>query len=235
MSMLDITLRSVVSVAVLFLLTRLMGRKQISQLTFFDYAIGISIGSIAGEMAFSHELPYLEAILAMVIYAAFSILISFGTIKSMRLRKFFTGLPTVLIQNGEILEENLKKVKYDVNDLLTQARSQGYFDLSDIAFAVMESNGQLTVLPTGEQKPVVAGDLGIPTEPASLTANLIIDGHIIREHLRAIGKEEQWLQAQLKEQGAPPVKEILLATCDGKGEVTVYQKNAKVKEQKVLG
>lgn len=234
MQILDIVLRSVISVAVLFLLTRMMGRKQISQLTVFDYAIGISIGSIAGEMAFSHELPYLEAVLAMVIYGLISVLIAFCTMKSIKLRRFFTGIPVVIIQNGKIVERNLRRLRYDLNDLLLQARAQGYFDLSDIAFAVMESNGQITFLPKAAKRPTVAGDFPIPLTEPTLTANLIVDGHIMRHHLQAVGRDEVWLRQRLQEQHAPPVKEILLATYGGEDMLTVYPRQGDMQEQRVL-
>ena len=169
----DIALRSVLSIIVLFLITRFMGKKQISQLTFFDYTIGISIGSIAE--------PYLHTLLAMIIYGLLAILISVITNKSIKARRFFTGRAFLLIQNGKILERNLSKAKLDVNDLLAAARIEGYFDLSDIAYGVLETNGRMSFLPVASKTPVTAGDIGIPLTQASLCANIIIDGVIMRE------------------------------------------------------
>lgn len=158
----DIALRSVLSIIVLFLITRFMGKKQISQLTFFDYTIGISIGSIAAEMAATDTEPYLHTLLAMIIYGLLAILISVITNKSIKARRFFTGRAFLLIQNGKILERNLSKAKLDVNDLLAAARIEGYFDLSDIAYGVLETNGRMSFLPVASKTPVTAGDIGIP-------------------------------------------------------------------------
>lgn len=218
----DIALRSVLSLIVLFLITRFMGKKQISQLTFFDYTIGISIGSIAAEMASTDEEPYLHTLLAMIIYGLLAILISVITNKSMKARRFFTGRAFLLIQNGKILERNLAKAKLDVNDLLAAARIEGYFDLSDIAYGVLETNGRMSFLPVASKTPVTAGDIGIPLTQASLCANIIIDGVIMRENLKMAGFDETWLSRALSEQHAPPTAEIVLACVDQSGALTVY-------------
>lgn len=230
----DIVLRSVLSLVVLFLIARFMGKKQISQLTFFDYTIGISIGSIAAEMASTDEEPYLHALIAMIIYGLIAILISVITNKSIKARRFFTGRAFLLVQNGKILERNLAKAKLDVNDLLAAARIEGYFDLSDIAYGVLETNGRMSFLPTASKTPVTAGDIGIQLPQASLCANIIIDGVIMRENLKTAGFDETWLSRALSEQHAPPTAEIILACVDQNGALTVYPRTNRAILKSVL-
>ena len=230
----DIALRSVLSLAVLFLTTRFMGKKQISQLTFFDYTIGISIGSIAAEMASTDEVPYLHTLLAMVIYGTLAILISFLTNKSIKARRFFTGRAFIIIQNGKILEQNLSKAKLDINDLLAAARNEGYFDLSDIAYAVLETNGKMSFLPIASKIPVTTGDIGAVSAQSQLCANVIIDGVVMKENLRMAGFDEIWLSRTLNEQHAPPVSEIILACIGQDNMLTVYPRTKRTVLQTVL-
>ncbi|MEG2814041.1 MAG: DUF421 domain-containing protein, partial [Oscillospiraceae bacterium] len=141
--MLDVALRAFLSIIFLFIITRLMGRKQISQLSFFDYVIGISIGSIAAGMATGISIPYIHGFIAMAIYTIIAILISILTSKSILMRRFVNGRAYLLIKSGKILEKNLQKVRYDINDLLSEARYAGYFDINDIEYAIMEASGRI--------------------------------------------------------------------------------------------
>ena len=132
----NVTLRALSSLVTLFLVTKMLGKKQVSQLSLFDYVIGISIGNFAAEMTINLESNEINGIIAVLIFGLVAYLISYGTIKSICLRRFFMGTPTIIIQNGKILEKNLRKVKFDINDMLEEVRSNGYFDLSQVEFAV---------------------------------------------------------------------------------------------------
>lgn len=149
----DIALRAFLSIVVLFILTKLMGNKQISQLNFFDYIIGISIGSIAAEMATNTDTPHHFFVLAMVIYTVITILITFVTRKSISMRRFFNGTPIPLIENGKIIEKNLAKAGFDVNDLLTELRYAGYFNIEDVQYAVEETDGRVSIIPRPSARP----------------------------------------------------------------------------------
>ena len=133
--LLDVTLRAMISLVTLFLITKMLGKKQVSQLSLFDYVIGISIGNFAAEMTINLESDYLHGILAVVIFGIVAYLVSILTMKSIHLRRYFMGTPTLLIQDGKLLEKNMKKVRYDMNDLLEQCRINGYFDISEIKYA----------------------------------------------------------------------------------------------------
>ncbi len=220
-----IVIRSVTSIITLFLLSKLMGRKQVSQLSMFDYVVGISIGSIAAAMTVDTEIKWYYFVTAMGIYAGIYILIAMASIKSLWARKFFEGAPIILIQDGKIICKNVKKVRYDINSLLEECRFAGYFDVSDINIAIMESNGKVSILPKLNKRMVTIGDLQLAVKPDGLVANVVIDGCIMTGNLKAIGKDEKWLLKEIKKQNVESLKEILLATCDVNDTCNLFLKN----------
>lgn len=230
----DVFLRALVSIAVLFVLTKLMGAKQISQLTFFDYAIGISIGSIAAELAASDEAEYLDTLLAMVIYSTVAVAISYATNKSIKARRFFTGTSTLLIDNGKLIRANLKKAKFDINDLLSEARYSGYFNISDIQFAILETNGHISFLPKSDKRPIMPQDLGMKPKQEGLCANVIFDGKVMEENLKGAGKNREWLDKQLEAQHVKRVEEVFLAICDESNQLTIFLKGEDAPKNSLL-
>lgn len=224
----EIVLRSVISIAVLFVLAKLMGSKQISQLTFFDYVVGISIGSIAAEMASNDEVPFHFPLIAMGAYAVIAVIISVVTNKSIKARRFMNGTPSIVIDRGRILRDNLKHEKIDLNELLSQCRGQGYFNLADIEYAVLEPNGKLSILPKSDKRPVTPEDMNLTPPKEGLCANIVVDGQVMEKHLSAVGKNREWLERQMKEQKIKDFSDIILATCDTNGNFSAYLKNKAV-------
>ncbi len=224
----NVLLRSIISIVVLFILTKLMGAKQISQLTFFDYAIGISIGSIAADIAADIESSYLDAVISMGIYAGVAILISYVTTKSMKARRLLTGTPTILIDKGHILKQNLSRSKFDINDLLCECRVSGYFNIADLEYAIMEPNGRISFIPKAAKKPVTAEDLNLTPSQEKLVANIII------ENLKAMGKNEDWLLHHLKQQNIKNKDDIILATLDEDNNLSVYLEGQKQKKLQIM-
>ena len=215
---------SVVSLVVLFLLTKLMGYRQMSQLSLFDYINGITIGSIAAELATNLE-DYHRPLTAMIIYGLVTVLLSLLTEKSICVRRFLNGKPLVLLHHGTLYEENLKKAKIDLNEFLEQCRVSGYFDISQLQAVILEGNGRLSFLPKAEAHPVTPSDLKLQPESEDLTAVLVLDGHIMERNLHHSGKDKKWLTAQLSALGFPNAKDVLLATCDLNNKLTVFAKN----------
>lgn len=220
-----VVLRGLISLITLFLITKLLGKKQVSQLSLFDYVIGISIGNFAAEITINLDASLIYGVVAVLEFGIIAYLISIGTMKSIVLRRFFMGIPTVLIDKGQILEQGLKKVKFDVNDLLEECRSNGYFDVNEIDYAVMEVNGTVSIMPKKEYKPVTMKDMNLKGNNQSLVANVVIDGKIMKENLKNMNKNEKWLRQQLKVQGYDDLGNILLATLDGNEKVIVYPRN----------
>lgn len=230
----EVLLRALLSLVVLFAMTKIMGRKQVSQLTPFDYIVGISIGSIAAELAVNCDTPILNGVVGLLVYSLIAELISIATDKSLVLRRFFTGKPLLLIQHGKICEDNLRKAKLDVNDLLSQCRMAGAFSVDEIEHAILEPNGLLSVMKKADQSPVTPQQMAMQVPPAVLCAEVILDGKIMQENLRGIGKDEAWLAHTLKEQSAPPAEDIFLALCDENGKLSVFVRGAVEKPMDVL-
>lgn len=222
------------SIVAMFLLTKLIGYRQMSQMSMFDYVNGITIGSIAAEMATSLEENFVQPLVAMVVYALAAILLSWCSSKSMKMRKIIEGKPLVLLDKGELYLDSLRKAKIDVDEFLVQCRVNGYFDISKIETAVLEGNGKISFLPKSSDRPATPADLNLSPQQDFMTANVILDGNIMRENLRHTGNDEKWLINQIKGQGADKISDVLLATCDVNNQVTVFLKNSRKKAHDVL-
>ena len=220
-----IILLSLGSITILFILTKLMGNKQISQLSMFDYITGITIGSIAAEMATSLEDNFLEPLVAMIIYSVVAIIISVLSYKSLKLSKLFSGYALILLDNGEIYIKNLKKAKLDIYEFLMLCRINGYFNINDLQTAILESNGQISFIPKSPKKPVLAEDINLSSEQENLVYNVIIDGKIQYENLKHSGNDELWLKKQLDSLGIQSIKDVFLCTCDINKNISVYKQN----------
>lgn len=231
---LNICFRTILVLIILFFITKMMGKKQISELNFFDYVVGITIGSIAADISLDIEKNMIAGIAALFIYGFISYIISFVSIKSILARRFFIGVPTVLVEKGKIIESGLKKSKIDVNDLLIEARENGYFNLDEIDYALMEVNGNISFLPKEKEKPVTKKDMKIKCSNEGLTVNGIIDGKYMVNNMKAINKDKEWLDHELKVNGYDNYDNILLATIDNNYKVTIYEKNVNPDKNTVL-
>lgn len=225
----SVFIRSIVTIVVLFLLAKVMGKKQISQLNLFDYIVGITIGSVAADISLDLNKSFLDGVICMLVFGLTGALVSYVTLKSIKLRRFFTGTPSIIIENGKIIEEGLKKVKFDINDLMEELRGAGYFNIDEVAYAVMETNGKISFLPKDGDKLVTKKDMDLKIIPSSLVANIIIDGKIMMNNLKAMNKDEKWLSHELKVLGYKDIDEILLATLDSNDKIMVYKKGISAK------
>ncbi len=232
-NILNVIVRSIVAMTTLFFMTKLLGKKQVSELSLFDYVVGISIGNFASEMAINLEADFFNAMTAIIVFGLIAFFISILTMKSLKLRKFFIGTPTLLIQHGKMIYKNMKKTKFDVNDLLEEARGNGYFDLSEIEYAMLEANGKVSFMPKGEYKNITIKDMDLKVPKQGLCANVIIDGNIMNDNLKNINKDEEWLMKNLKIKGKK-VNEILLATVDLNDKLVIYDRINNEKVFKVL-
>ena len=226
--------KGLMSVVVLFLLSKIMGRKQVSQLNLFDYIIGISIGSIAAEMTLNNEINFFEGVFAIAIYALLSYFITILTNKSIIARRLIIGTPCILIEKGKLSYAALKKSKIDLNDLLQEARSNGYFDLSQIEYAIMEPNGKLSFLLKSKYQPTTRCDLKLKVSYEGLCCNAVIDGKIMKENLQEIGKNEDWLLTRLRNNHYDSIEELALVIIDSKEKMTVFPKNENLHQVKLF-
>ena len=209
MDFIKLVLTSLLSIVALFIITKIMGHKQVSQLDFFDYVSGITIGSIAAELATELEEPY-KPLTALVIYGLTSLVLNLFAHKLPKTRKYINGTPTILFDNGKLYRENLKQAKLDLSEFMLLCREMGYFNLEEIQTAVFEQNGKLSILPNTANRPVTPEDLKIPTKATRIGTEVIMDGHIMGENLTRMGRDENWLKERLRTQGIKDAREIFL-------------------------
>ncbi|WP_167958436.1 DUF421 domain-containing protein [Anaerosporobacter faecicola] len=213
------------SIITLFILTKIMGNREMSQLTMFDYINGITIGSIAAEMATTEFTDLTKPFVAMIVYALVVTASSKICEKSFKARRIIAGKSSILYDNGIIFVKNLKKAKMDLNEFLSQCRIGGYFQLSTLQTVILESNGKLSFLPISTERPVTGKDLQLQPQQDHVVANVIMDGKIMYDNLKHTGKDENWLNKQLKVHQVQELSQVLLATCDSQNTLNVYIKN----------
>lgn len=223
MEILNIIILSVVSFVVLFILSKLMGFRAIAELSFFDYVVGITIGSVAAEMCTNLDIEWWKGVTAMVVYTLLDVAFIVLSQKSLKARKFISGLPIILIDNGKIIKHNLKKARIELDDLLTSARLAGYFNISDIQFAIMETSGKISFMPIPQERPLCPTDFNFTPEAQSLQVNVIMDGKIVENNLAAAGITKKELVRRVHRKNKE-VKDIFLGTMDSKKVLTIFDK-----------
>ena len=209
MEIIKVILTALLSVASLFIITKIMGHKQVAQLDFFDYVSGITIGSIGAELATELEKPY-KPLIALAIYGLASLLLNLLAHKIPRTRKYINGTPTILMNDGNLYRKNLKKAKLDLSEFMLLCREQGYFDLDEIQTAIFEHNGKLSILPKAANRPATPDDLKITAKATHIGVEVIMDGRVMGENLSRMGRDVNWLTKQLNIQGCKDAKEICL-------------------------
>lgn len=211
----------------MFLIAKMLGKKQIAELDFTDYVVGITIGSIAAEWATELEQEWYHFVIAMAIFGLFSLIISLLEQKATKIKSFLRGKPIIIISEGKFQYKNLKKSKLDVHDILGMCRVQGYFSIEDVEYAILETSGELSILPKTLNKPASVGDLQNPDFSKSELENyVVIDGKINSDILKTLGKDTNWLLNKLQFTKKKQLKNIILAIYDDKKDkIIVHNKN----------
>ncbi|MEZ3421174.1 MAG: DUF421 domain-containing protein [Eubacterium sp.] len=223
MEFLNIVILGFVSFLVLFILSRIMGYRAISELSFFDYVVAITIGSIAAEMSTNIDMEWWKGVTAMVIYALLDIIFTVISQKSTAARLIITGSPIVLIYQGKIYKRNLRKARIELNDLLTSARTAGYFNISDVNYAIMETTGNISFMPVPLKRPLNPKDFNFAPENEGLSVNVIMDGKIMEDDLADAGIDRSELINRVKSQ-EKDIKNIFLGVMDSNGVLTLFDK-----------
>lgn len=230
--LLQVVLSSLMSIVTLFFITKWLGNRQMSQLTLFDYVAGISIGSIAGEIAVHPSEGGWLGLLAMGIYGGVTWLINLADDHSLHLRRFILGEPLVLFSQGTLYFQNLKKAKLDLNEFLTECRMEGYFDLSQLQLVILEVNGRLSFLPLAENRPLTPSDMGQAPAFQEPALAVILDGRVVSAALHSLGFDENWLRKGWEKQGFGKPEEILLGMASREGDLTLYEKTWEAPQEK---
>lgn len=228
-----IFIRSVLSFVVLLMLARLMGKQQLSQLTFFDYVVGITIGSISAAMAVDQNIKILNGITGLVVWGGFPILLSWISLKSIKFRKITDGKPTIMIENGKIQEKNLKKELMTFEELVQLLRDKDVFRLSDVELAVMEINGQLSVMKKSDFQPVTPKVMGLTVEQEGKPQIVILDGKLNEKSLNKTGYTRQWLLGEVVKQGATDFSDVFIGQIDSSGKVYIDLYQDKLKKPEI--
>ncbi|MDP4103732.1 MAG: DUF421 domain-containing protein [Bacillota bacterium] len=215
-----IVIRSIIFLLILLITTKMLGKKQISELSFFEYVSGITIGSIAGEVITGLESNPYHGALAIVMFGLVTLLVDFLSLKSKTFRDVVEGRGTVIIKDGKILEENVKKEKYTLDEISALLRQKDIFRVADVEFAVLEPRGTLSALLKKENRPLTPKDLQLKTANEKEPQTIIMDGSILDEALRASGKNRGWLQLELEKLGVT-LENVFLGQVDSYGELTV--------------
>jgi uncharacterized membrane protein YcaP (DUF421 family) len=218
---LEIVLRAVGAFLAVLLITRLIGKSQIGQLTVTDFVNGIVIGSLAAALAIDLRTPAIYYFAGLAVFSGLTLVLEWATMKSRPLRKVLEDEPTVVIHNGKILETKMHNMRYHVDDLLMQLRAKAVFNIADVEFAVLEPNGELSVLLKSQKRPVTPEDLRLPTKYEGMPSELIVDGTVIEQNLIQNNLDEEWLYRELEKQGVRSVEEVLFAGLDSSGNLYV--------------
>ena len=221
MEFLKVILTSLLSVISLFVIAKIMGHKQMAQLDFFDYITGITIGSVAAELATELEEPW-KPLIAMLIYGMASLGLTIIAHKFPKTRKFVNGTPTIVLDNGKLYRKNMKKAKLELSEFMVMCRQEGYFNINDIETAVFEYNGRLTILPKSTKRPITPEDMNITPQKEQINTEIIMDGRILDENLKRLGVNLSWLDKKLKEQGLKSAEDVYLGICDNNNKVTFF-------------
>ncbi|MWC30372.1 DUF421 domain-containing protein [Paenibacillus sp. MMS18-CY102] len=217
---LEVALRTLSAVFILFIMTKLLGKRQISQLSLFEYITGISIGNIAAYISLDTDSHWYLGLLALSVWVAVSVGMEFVTMKSKRIRDFVDGKGTILIENGSLIEKNMFKERITLDEFMEKMRSKSIHRVADVEFAVMESNGDITFMVKKEFQPITAQALGWQTQREREPQSVIMDGIVIDDALRRSGFDRKWLNQQLSEKGVK-LEEVYLAQVDDAGDVTI--------------
>ena len=215
--------RAIILYIIVLIVMRMMGKREIGQLQPFELAISIMIADLASVPMTELGIPLTNGIIPILGLLVMHLIISLLNIKSINIRKIICGKPSILIYRGKIEEKVLKKERFTVNELQERLRGNNIFNIADVEYAILETNGEVTVITKPEKRNVTPEDLDLEVKYEGIPYDLVVDGKIMYENLKAIGRDEQWLEKQLKKFDARP-KEVLIATINGKEEIFCQKK-----------
>lgn len=230
-----VIVRGIISYFTLLIFARILGKEQISQLTFFDYILGITIGSIASEATVDLSSRAWPHWVGLATWTGLAYLMEYVTLKWRYVAKFFEGEPAIVIMNGKIMDNVMKKMRFRITDILELLRNQGIFDLNEVDYAILEPNGSLSVLKKPEYLPLTPKDMKIKVKPTGISAELIYDGKLIEENLRQKNKDKKWLMNQLNNQGINDVSEVFLATLNDADSLYIDKYDDQIKKVEDIG
>ncbi|MFT8352054.1 DUF421 domain-containing protein [Clostridium saccharoperbutylacetonicum] len=206
-------------------LTKSIGRKLISQMNFFDFIMGVSMGSIVASAVVDKQFGAISAITALILFCILTIVTGYLSMKSLNIRKIINSEPINLVENGKIIEKNMKENKLTINELMMKLREKNMFHLADVEFAIMETDGELSVLPKADKKPLTPYNMKVNVTSSGIDKDIIIDGIVIDENLKNIGLDKEWLKLELNKQNIKEISEVFYAGVDNTQKLYISKRN----------
>ncbi len=223
-----IAMRSIISIIALFIVTKMLGKKQISQLTVYDYIVGITIGSIAADIILSLEDHFINGVIAILIFGFVGFILSYLSIKSEEANELLNGRAVVLMENGNFIIDNLRKTKIPIYKFIEQARLKGYYDLDVLNYAILETNGEISFLPKEEYQTSTPIDFKMELKKGTKQTfcdELVMEGKVKREKLEELDIKEKWLKDELKKKKISSYDDLVLVTIDQKDKLKIFEDN----------
>jgi uncharacterized membrane protein YcaP (DUF421 family) len=223
--LITIFVRTLLLYALVVIAVRIMGKSELSELQPYELVIIIMISELASIPMEDVEIPFINGVISIFTLVFLQMIISVITLNSEKARAVICGKPSILIQKGKIMEKELKKLRINMNDLIEQLRIKNFSNIEDVEFAILETNGELSVIPKASKKPLTPSDIGIVTQDEDLPVSIIIDGKINHENLTKASLDFNWLYSELKKQNISDVKEVLYASVDQNKKLNLHRKN----------
>lgn len=218
-------IKTLIAYSLLLILTRMMGRKMVAQVTFFDFVVAIIIGSVVANISVNQDMPVVSGFTVLVVLSALTVCIQFLLMKSLLLRKLIDFGSIIVIENGKIISENLKTTRLRLDNMLMLLREKDAFSISDVEYAVLETDGKLSVLKKSQKQPVTPSDLNIPTMYTGLTKDLIMDGKVMEENLKGANLDKGWLLQKIQAQNYHSIEDVFYAGLDTSGNLYISSRN----------
>lgn len=205
-------------------LSRVVGKKIITQMNFFDFILGVSMGSIIADALIDKEYPAVSEVTALILFTILTIIISYISIKSFKFRKIIASEPVILIKNGVLIDKNIRKLRLTVNEVLMKLREKDVFNLEDVEYAILERDGQISVLVKADKSYVTPYDMKLKVKSSGILRDIIIDGNIIEKNLKIVGIDKNWLEAHLKSNNIKNVSEVFYAGIDSNKKLNISKR-----------
>lgn len=224
--MLLIIIRTLILYLAVVAVMRIMGKQQIGQLQPFELVVALMIADLAAIPMQNTGIPLLSGLIPIIVIMAAQVVLSYLSMKSIKVRNIICGCPSVVVANGKLIESELRYLRYNVNDLLEQLRTKNYPNLADVEFAILETNGDLSVVPKSQKRALQPDDLNIDTQYEGMPLALIIDGQLNESNLRKVNLTKEWLRTELLKFGIDDFKQVFFASLDTAGKL-FYQLKTK--------
>lgn len=227
----NMTLATLVAFGVTFVMVRLVGKKQISTMTFWDLVTAIALGSLAANIIVNTDVPLFTSAWVVVLWAGLALLVGWGALQNRKFRDLVQGMPVIVVSNGKVLEGMMRKERLNMDLLLTELRAAGVFRLADVEFAILETNGKISVLKKSQVQPATPEDLKLDTTYKGLTNTVVLDGKVLQQNLSRLGLTEEWLISRLSGQGIQNPAEVFYAELGTDGRLYVDRYEDRVSDK----